>query len=76
MNIVMVLACAYFASKLLIKSSVFRICELMLFCNFQQGELLCQKLDKLSPETGPHKYYIAFRYANPLTEDALDLVEK
>lgn len=42
----------------------------------RQGELLCQKLDKLSPETGPHKYYIAFRYANPLTEDALDLVEK
>jgi ferrochelatase len=42
----------------------------------RQGELLCQKLDKLSPETGPHKYYVAFRYASPLTEDTLDLLEK
>jgi hypothetical protein len=72
----MYLACAYFASKWLIRSSVFRICELNLFCNCQQGELLCQKLDKLSPETGPHKYYVAFRYASPLTEDTLDLLEK
>ncbi|PNF38444.1 Ferrochelatase, mitochondrial [Cryptotermes secundus] len=42
----------------------------------RQGELLCQKLDELSPETGPHKYYVAFRYASPLTEDTLDLIEK
>ncbi|KDR19726.1 ferrochelatase, mitochondrial [Zootermopsis nevadensis] len=42
----------------------------------RQGELLCQKLDELSPETGPHKYYVAFRYTSPLTEDTLDLLEK
>lgn len=29
-------------------------------------------LDQLSPETAPHKYYVGFRYANPLTEDAID----
>lgn len=30
---------------------------------------MCKILDKISPETAPHKPYIAFRYANPLTED-------
>lgn len=28
-------------------------------------------LDELSPESAPHKHYVAFRYANPLTEHAL-----
>lgn len=28
-------------------------------------------LDELSPETAPHKPYVAFRYANPLTEDCI-----
>jgi ferrochelatase len=28
-------------------------------------------LDKISPETAPHKFYISFRYANPLTDEAL-----
>lgn len=28
-------------------------------------------LDELSPQTAPHKHYVAFRYANPLTEHAL-----
>jgi len=37
---------------------------------------MCQRLDKLSPETAPHKPYIGFRYANPLTEEALDEIEK
>lgn len=36
-----------------------------------QGELLCKQLDQVSPETAPHKYYVGFRYAEPLTEDAL-----
>jgi len=36
-----------------------------------QGKLLCQGLDKESPETAPHKHYIGFRYADPLTEEAL-----
>lgn len=26
-------------------------------------------LDELSPETAPHKAYVAFRYANPLTDE-------
>jgi len=37
----------------------------------KQGEMMIEKLDKLSPHTAPHKYYIAFRYINPLTEEAL-----
>lgn len=27
----------------------------------QQGDLMCQKLDKLCPESAPHKPYVAFR---------------
>lgn len=34
----------------------------------QCGEM-CKILDQTSPETAPHKPYVAFRYANPLTED-------
>jgi ferrochelatase len=30
---------------------------------------MCKILDKTSPETAPHKPYVAFRYANPLTEE-------
>ena len=30
---------------------------------------MCKILDKTSPNTAPHKPYVAFRYANPLTED-------
>lgn len=30
---------------------------------------MCKLLDKISPETAPHKPYVAFRYANPLTEE-------
>lgn len=41
-----------------------------------QGELLCDKLDKLSPGTAPHKSYVAFRYASPSTEDALTELQK
>jgi len=29
---------------------------------------MCKILDKISPQTAPHKPYVAFRYANPLTE--------
>lgn len=42
----------------------------------KQGELLCKQLDKVSPETAPHKYYVAFRYVDPLTEDTLDEIEQ
>lgn len=30
---------------------------------------MCKILDKISPETAPHKPYVAFRYANPLTDE-------
>lgn len=30
---------------------------------------MCKLLDLVSPQTAPHKPYVAFRYANPLTED-------
>ncbi|XP_050545027.1 ferrochelatase, mitochondrial isoform X2 [Daktulosphaira vitifoliae] len=41
-----------------------------------QGKLLCEKLDKISPNTAPHKHYVAFRYVDPLTEYTLKEVEK
>lgn len=40
-----------------------------------QGEQMVEILDKISPESAPHKYYVGFRYANPLTEDALSAME-
>ena len=30
---------------------------------------MCELLDELSPETAPHKSYVAFRYAKPLTDE-------
>lgn len=33
---------------------------------------MAKLLDELSPETAPHKPYVAFRYARPLTEDCLE----
>ena len=30
---------------------------------------MCKILDRVSPETAPHKPYVAFRYADPLTEE-------
>ncbi|KAI0818084.1 hypothetical protein GGR55DRAFT_56446 [Xylaria sp. FL0064] len=35
---------------------------------YQNAEM-CKLLDRISPETAPHKPYVAFRYANPLTEE-------
>lgn len=37
-----------------------------------QGEKMAEMLDELSPSTAPHKAYVAFRYARPLTEDCLE----
>ncbi|KAI1659996.1 ferrochelatase-domain-containing protein [Daldinia decipiens] len=34
-----------------------------------QSEHMCKILDRISPETAPHKPYVAFRYADPLTEE-------
>lgn len=33
-----------------------------------QCEQMCKILDQINPETAPHKPYVAFRYAQPLTE--------
>lgn len=34
-----------------------------------QAAEMCKILDKTSPATAPHKPYVAFRYADPLTEE-------
>ncbi|KAK9356169.1 hypothetical protein V1523DRAFT_453559 [Lipomyces doorenjongii] len=42
---------------------------------FQATEM-CKRLDKLSPETAPHKGYVAFRYAKPLTDETLNQMQQ
>ncbi|CAB4016310.1 Ferrochelatase, mitochondrial [Paramuricea clavata] len=42
----------------------------------KQGHEMIKLLDEISPETAPHKCYIGFRYADPLTEDTLEEIEK
>lgn len=34
-----------------------------------QASEMCKLLDQMSPPTAPHRPYVAFRYANPLTEE-------
>ncbi|KAL7322361.1 ferrochelatase hem15 [Mucor circinelloides] len=41
-----------------------------------QGEAMEKILDKISPETAPHKHYIAFRYVEPYTNTALEQMKK
>ena len=36
---------------------------------------MVRQLDEMSPSTAPHKFYIGFRYAAPLTETALEEIE-
>ena len=36
-----------------------------------QGQGMVERLDRLSPETAPHQFYVAFRYITPRSEDAL-----
>jgi ferrochelatase len=36
-----------------------------------QGRGLVERLDRLSPETAPHGFYVAFRYVTPKSDDAL-----
>ena len=38
----------------------------------KQGEMLEKVMDKISPDTAPHKSYVAFRYADPLTNEAVE----
>jgi protoporphyrin/coproporphyrin ferrochelatase len=37
----------------------------------EQGQGMVERLDRLSPETAPHRFYVAFRYTQPTSEDAL-----
>ncbi|KAF3848741.1 hypothetical protein F7725_015238 [Dissostichus mawsoni] len=41
-----------------------------------QGEGMVKLLDEMSPDTAPHKFYIGFRYVHPLTEEAIEEMEK
>jgi ferrochelatase len=36
-----------------------------------QGQAMVERLDRLSPGTAPHRFYVAFRYAHPNSDDAL-----
>ena len=36
-----------------------------------QGRGMVARLDRISPETAPHKFYVAFRYTYPRSDDAL-----
>ncbi|KAJ1961127.1 hypothetical protein GGI12_003420 [Dipsacomyces acuminosporus] len=36
-----------------------------------QGSGMVKSLDSISPETGPHSYYVGFRYTDPDTQQAL-----
>ncbi|MEO6056803.1 MAG: ferrochelatase [Gemmatimonadales bacterium] len=36
-----------------------------------QGQGMIERLDRLSPDTAPHGFYVAFRYVQPRSEDAL-----
>ncbi|KAK0052786.1 ferrochelatase mitochondrial [Biomphalaria pfeifferi] len=36
-----------------------------------QGQGMVEILDKISPSSAPHKFYIGFRYTHPLTEDTI-----
>jgi ferrochelatase len=36
-----------------------------------QGQGMVERLDRLSPQTAPHRFYVAFRYIHPYSEDAL-----
>ncbi|KAM5222358.1 ferrochelatase, mitochondrial isoform 4-T4 [Ctenodactylus gundi] len=42
----------------------------------RQGEVMVKLLDEMSPDTAPHKYYIGFRYVHPLTEEAIEEMER
>lgn len=41
-----------------------------------QGAAMCALLDELNPESAPHKPYVMFRYAEPLTETCLEEMKR
>jgi len=40
-----------------------------------QGRAMCERLDQQSPETAPHKFYVAFRYTAPFADDAVQAMK-
>ena len=40
-----------------------------------QGRGMVARLDRISPDTAPHKFYVAFRYTHPSSDDALRAME-
>jgi ferrochelatase len=40
-----------------------------------QGEGMCARLDALSPETAPHRFYVSFRYVAPSSDDAVQAMK-
>ncbi|MCU0646890.1 MAG: ferrochelatase [Gemmatimonadaceae bacterium] len=36
-----------------------------------QGRAMVERLDRLSPSTAPHRFYVAFRYVSPSADEAL-----
>ncbi len=41
-----------------------------------QGRAMCARLDQLSPHTAPHRFYVAFRYTRPFSDDALQAMHR
>ncbi|KAJ9104011.1 hypothetical protein QFC19_004145 [Naganishia cerealis] len=41
-----------------------------------QGAAMCALLDELNPSSAPHKPYVMFRYAEPLTETCLEEMKR
>ena len=42
----------------------------------RQGQLMIEHLNKVCSSHSPFKYYIGFRYADPLTEESISQMEK
>lgn len=40
-----------------------------------QGQEMCEILDRISPESAPHKSYTCFRYIEPLTDQVLESLD-
>jgi len=40
-----------------------------------QGKRMVEILDQISPQSAPHKFYIGFRYVDPLVEDSITQME-
>lgn len=42
----------------------------------EQGRGMIERLDALSPETAPHRFYVAFRYIRPTSDDAVQAMKR